>query len=67
MVKRVIAGTTPYGRLRSDLEGDAFDRLRKELAQGFAAPDSTYHELDAEMVIARNARPTRPQGGAQSD
>lgn len=36
-------------------EGEAFNRLKAELARGFAAPDSTYHRLDADTVIARNS------------
>lgn len=40
-------------------EGEAFERLKAELARGFAAPDSTYHRLDADTVTARNARPAK--------
>ena len=44
--------------IRRDMErseSEAFERLKAELARAFAAPDSAYHPLDAEMVIARNA------------
>lgn len=40
-------------------EGEAFDRLKAELARGFAASDSTYNQLDADTVIARNPRPAK--------
>jgi len=35
-------------------EQQAFDRLKAELAQAFAAPESSYVELTAAEVIARN-------------
>ena len=35
-------------------ERDAFDRLRAELTQAFAAPDQSYVALTAAEVIARN-------------
>jgi len=35
-------------------ERDAFDRLRAELTQAFAAPDASYVALTAAEVIARN-------------
>ena len=35
-------------------EQGAFERLKAELAQAFAAPESTYHPLTAAEVIARN-------------
>lgn len=45
--------------IRRDMERkeqQAFDRLKAELTQAFAAPDSTYAPMTAEDVIARNAR-----------
>lgn len=35
-------------------EQEAFDRLKAELTQAFAAPESTYGALSAADVIARN-------------
>jgi putative addiction module CopG family antidote len=35
-------------------EQDAFDRLKAELTQAFAAPESAYLPLTAAEVIARN-------------
>jgi putative addiction module CopG family antidote len=35
-------------------EQQAFERLRAELAQAFAAPESAYQPLTAAEVIARN-------------
>lgn len=35
-------------------EQEAFDRLKAELTQAFAAPDETYVSLTAAEVIARN-------------
>lgn len=35
-------------------EEDAFERLKAELTQAFAAPDSVYVALTAAEVIARN-------------
>ena len=37
---------------RADLA--AFDRLKAELTQAFAAPDATFQPLTAAQVIARN-------------
>ena len=37
-------------------DDQAFERLKAELTKAFAAPDSTYHPLDADEVIRRNAR-----------
>lgn len=37
-------------------EAEGFERLKAELAAAFAAPESAYGILDAETVIARNAR-----------
>ena len=37
-------------------ETAAFDRLRAELAQAYAAPESAYKPLTATDVIARNRR-----------
>jgi antitoxin ParD1/3/4 len=39
-------------KARADTE--AFDRLKAELTQAFAAPDGAYAPLDAETVISRN-------------
>ncbi|PKP98345.1 MAG: addiction module antitoxin [Alphaproteobacteria bacterium HGW-Alphaproteobacteria-13] len=39
---------------RSEAEG--FERLKAELAAAFAAPEFAYQPLNADMVIARNAR-----------
>lgn len=35
-------------------EQQAFVRLKAELAHAFAAPESSYHPLTAEDIIARN-------------
>lgn len=35
----------------------AFERLRAELTQAFAAPESSYSPLTAAEVMARNQRP----------
>lgn len=37
-------------------EAEGFARLKAELTAAFAAPESVYEALDAETVIARNAR-----------
>ena len=42
-------------KARAELQ--AFERLRAELAQAFAAPQSSYRPLTAAEVIARNQRP----------
>ena len=45
--------------IRRDMvrEDDArIERLKAELAHAFAAPDAAYAPLDADTVIARNAR-----------
>jgi Arc/MetJ-type ribon-helix-helix transcriptional regulator len=39
-------------------DAEVFERLKAELTRAFAAPDSTYHPLDAGEVIRRNARRT---------
>ena len=41
-------------RDRDRAEREAFDRLKAELTQAFAAPDSAYLPLTAAEVIARN-------------
>ena len=41
------------------IESDAFNRLKAELAQAFAAPKSAYEALDADAVIKRGARRER--------
>ncbi len=38
-------------------EETAYKRLKAELQQAFAAPESDYTELSAKEVIARNANP----------
>lgn len=43
-------------RDKERVEREAFDRLRAELQQAFAAPESAYEPLTAEDVIARNRR-----------
>lgn len=37
-------------------EAEGFERLKAELTAAFAAPEAAYAILDAETVIARNAR-----------
>lgn len=37
-------------------EAEAFERLKAELGQAFAAPDSRFQTLAADDVIARNRR-----------
>lgn len=44
-------------RDKARVEAEAFDRLKAELTQAFAAPDSQYRSLDAGTVISRNRRP----------
>jgi Arc/MetJ-type ribon-helix-helix transcriptional regulator len=43
-------------RDKERVEGEAFQRLKAELAHAFSAPDSAYQPLDADEVIRRNAR-----------
>ena len=43
-------------RDKERVEVERFGRLKAELTQAFAAPESGYAELDAEAVIARNTR-----------
>ncbi|TNE34255.1 MAG: addiction module antitoxin [Alphaproteobacteria bacterium] len=43
-------------RDKERVEAEGFERLKAELTAAFAAPDSSYEALDAETVIARNAR-----------
>lgn len=43
-------------RDKERLEAEGFERLKAELTAAFAAPESSYKVLDAETVIARNAR-----------
>lgn len=38
------------------VEGERLATLKTELAAAFSAPESSYHALDADAVIARNAR-----------
>jgi putative addiction module CopG family antidote len=38
------------------VDGERLALLRAELTAAFAAPESAYQALDADMVIARNAR-----------
>ncbi len=37
-------------------DASAFERLKAELNKAFAAPDSAFHTLTADQVIARNRR-----------
>ncbi len=41
-------------RNKERVEREAFERLKAELAQAYAAPESTYKPLTAADVIARN-------------
>jgi antitoxin ParD1/3/4 len=41
-------------RDKTRVEAEAFERLKAELTQAFAAPDSAYRPLDADAVIRRN-------------
>lgn len=41
-------------RDKERVEKERFDRLKAELAQAFAAPESAYEPLTAAEVIARN-------------
>lgn len=41
-------------RDKARVDAQAFDRLKAELTQAFAAPDSAYAPLDADTVIRRN-------------
>lgn len=53
--------------IRRDMERAeqaGFERLRAELAQAFAAPESAYRPLTAQDVIARNARPSPKAAGS---
>ena len=43
-------------RDKARVEQEAFDRLKAELQRAFAAPDDSYVELDADMIIRRNKR-----------
>lgn len=43
-------------RDKARAEVESFERLKAELTQAFAAPDSAYAPLDADAVIRRNAR-----------
>jgi len=43
-------------RDRERVEAKGFERLKAELTAAFAAPESAYQSLDAETIIARNAR-----------
>jgi len=41
-------------RDKDRVEREAFDRLKAELTHAFAAPESSYQQLTAAEVIARN-------------
>ncbi|KZD11911.1 ribbon-helix-helix domain-containing protein [Oceanibaculum pacificum] len=41
-------------RDKERVEMEAFDRLKAELQQAFSAPESSYKQLTADEVIARN-------------
>ncbi|ARU18474.1 addiction module antitoxin (plasmid) [Croceicoccus marinus] len=43
-------------RDKERLEAEQFARLKAELKTAFAVPESAYHTLDVDTVIARNAR-----------
>jgi putative addiction module CopG family antidote len=43
-------------RDKQRVEEERLARLRAELAHAFAAPQSDYETLDADMIITRNAR-----------
>ena len=43
-------------RDKERVEQESFERLKAELVHAFAAPDYSYRMLDADTVIARNAR-----------
>jgi len=43
-------------RDRQRVETERFDRLKAELVSAFEAPQTSYEVLDADTVIARNAR-----------
>ena len=43
-------------RDKERLDAQQFDRLKTELTTAFAAPEASYQSLDADTVIARNAR-----------
>ena len=43
-------------RDRQRVETERFDRLKAELISAFEAPHTSYEALDADTVIARNAR-----------
>jgi antitoxin ParD1/3/4 len=44
-------------RDKARVEADRFERLKAELDQAFAAPDSRYVTLDVDAVLSRNLRP----------
>jgi len=46
-------------RDKARAEAERFERLKAELDQAFAAPDSAYAALNAEAVFSRNARPLK--------
>lgn len=48
------AENSPARRDKERAETQAFDRLKAELTDAFAAPDSSYEPLTAAKVIARN-------------
>lgn len=43
-------------RDKAHAETELFERLKAELVVAFAAPATAYEDLDAETIIARNAR-----------
>ncbi len=43
-------------RDKERVEAEGFERLKAELTVAFAAPESAYETLDADMIIRRNAR-----------
>ena len=53
-VSEYVRDPIRHDKQRTEAEG--FERLKAELTVAFAAPESAYEALDAETVIARNAR-----------
>lgn len=43
-------------RDRERVEAEGFARLKAELAAAFAAPESSFAAMDADIIINRNAR-----------
>ncbi len=43
-------------RDKERVDAEAYTRLKTELMAAFAAPDTAYETMDAEMIISRNMR-----------